>query len=211
MSTTTRITMEQYDEMIQRGDFEPREEHHVELIYGEISPMCPINPPHDDAVEELNIWSFRSPAAEGRASSGPGRFGVPVLDSVPQPDLAWLRWKRYTKQRPTPEDVLLGDRGCRQQPRQGSRIEGPTLRRGGYRGLLDLNLPGRSVEVREDPQGSTYRSLVVPHPGDEVRPLAFPEVALAVSRLFPGFRHSDADRQPAPLTDRVGRCPRAGG
>ena len=107
MSTTTRITLEQYDEMIRRGDFEPREEHHVELIYGEISRMNPINPPHDDAVEELNIWSFEVLPPKAARVRVQGAFGIPFLDSVPQPDLAWLRWNRYVRQRPTPEDVLL--------------------------------------------------------------------------------------------------------
>jgi hypothetical protein len=30
MSTTTRITLDRYDEMIRQGLFEPREEHHDE-------------------------------------------------------------------------------------------------------------------------------------------------------------------------------------
>ena len=38
MSTSVKITVEQYEAMIRRGDFDPREEHHVELIRGEIVP-----------------------------------------------------------------------------------------------------------------------------------------------------------------------------
>ena len=73
MSTSTRLTMEQYDELIRRGDFEPREEHHVELIYGEITPMSPINPPHHDIVSELTEWSFEVlPPKAVRVSGSPG-------------------------------------------------------------------------------------------------------------------------------------------
>src|SRR3954449_1525999 len=107
MSTSTRITMDQYDAMVRRGEFEPREEHHVELIYGEISPMSPINPPYDDAVDELAEWSFESLPRGAVRVRVQGSFGIPVLDSAPQPDLAWLRRHNYKTQRPTPEDVLL--------------------------------------------------------------------------------------------------------
>src|SRR5689334_1719578 len=107
MSTSTRITVGQYDEMIRRGEFEPREEHHVELIYGEISPMSPINPPHDYTVDELTEWSFQTLPPGAVRVRVQGSFGIPVLDSVPQPDLAWLRRKDYLAQRPEPGDVLL--------------------------------------------------------------------------------------------------------
>ncbi len=56
MSTSTKITVAQYDEMIRRGEFEPREEHHVELIEGEIcSPLSPkIFPPHSSGISSTN-------------------------------------------------------------------------------------------------------------------------------------------------------------
>ena len=43
MSTSVRITVDEYHRMIAEGRFEPREEHHVELLEGEIVPMSPIN------------------------------------------------------------------------------------------------------------------------------------------------------------------------
>jgi Uma2 family endonuclease len=185
MSTTTRITIEQYDEMIRRGDFEPREEHHVELIYGEITPMNPINPPHDDAVEELTEWSFEVLPPKAVRVRVQGAFGIPFLESVPQPDLAWLRRKRYAKQRPTPEDVFLVIEVADSSLPKDRGLKARLYAEAGIADYWIVNLPGRSVEVRRDPQGSSYRSLVVLQPGDVVRPLAFPQIALDVSRLFP--------------------------
>jgi Uma2 family endonuclease len=185
MSTITRITLEHYDEMIQRGDFEPREEHHVELIYGEISPMNPINPPHDDAVEELNDWSFEVLPPKTVRVRVLGAFGIPILDSVPQPDVAWLRWNRYVRQRPTPEDVLLVIEVADSSLAKDRGLKARLHAEAGIADYWIVNLPERSVEVRRDPQGSAYRTLEVFKPGEEVRPLAFPDVALAVSRLFP--------------------------
>jgi Uma2 family endonuclease len=185
MSTTTRISLEQYDEMIRRGDFEPREEHHVELIYGEITPMNPINPPHDDAVEELNAWSFEVLPPKAVRVRVQGAFGIPILDSVPQPDLAWLRWNRYTKQRPTPADVLLVIEVADSSLPKDRGVKARLYAEAGIADYWIVNLPERSVEVRREPQGSSYRSLVVLRPGDEVRPLAFPQIALDIARLFP--------------------------
>jgi Uma2 family endonuclease len=55
-------------------------------------------------------------------------------------------------------------------------------------GLTDywiVNIPERTIEIRRDPEGGAYRSLVVLKAGDEARPLAFPNVVLPVTRLFP--------------------------
>jgi Uma2 family endonuclease len=185
MSTTTRITLEQYDEMIQRGDFEPREEHDVELIYGEIVPMNPINPPHDDAVEELTEWSFEVLPPKTVRGRVQGAVGIPLLESAPEPDLAWLRRKRYRRQRPTPADVLLVIEVADTSLARDRGLKARLYAEAGIADYWIVNLPEQCIEVRRDPQGSSYRTLVVLRPGDEARPLAFPQIALAVSRLFP--------------------------
>lgn len=186
MSTTTRITLEQFDEMIRQGVFVPKEEHRVELIYGEISPMSPIGPPHDDSVDRLTEWSFKNLPPEAVRVRVQGSFGIPLLDSAPQPDLAWLRRKDYSSQRPLPEDVLLlievADSSIAKD--RGEKAE--LYARAGIRDYWIVNLPGRCIEVRRDPQGAAYRSLEILRAGAEVHPLAFPDVALSVSSLFPG-------------------------
>jgi Uma2 family endonuclease len=185
MSTSTRITLEQYDEMIRRGDFEPREDHHVELIYGEISPMSPINPAHSFAVALLNEWSFESLPRGAAWVWTQSSFDIPLLESAPEPDVAWLRRQDYSTRRPTPEDVLLVI-----EVADSSLARDRGLKAGLYAaaGLADywiVNIPERSIEVRRDPQGGSYASVVVLKAGDEARPLAFPEIALPVSRIFP--------------------------
>jgi Uma2 family endonuclease len=185
MSTSTRITLEQYDEMIRRGDFEPREDHHVELIYGAISPMSPINPPHDDAVDELAAWSFKTLPEGAARVRVQGAFGIPVLDSAPQPDVAWLRPKRYSKQRPTPEDVLLVIESADSSLARDRGLKAGLYAAAGLADYWIVNIPERSIEVRRDPQGGSYASVIVLKAGAEARPLAFPEIALPVSRIFP--------------------------
>jgi Uma2 family endonuclease len=186
MSTTARITLGQYDEMIRRGDFEPREEHHVELLHGELVPMSPINPPHNFAVVRLNEWSFESLPPQAVWVLVQGSFGIPLLDSAPEPDLAWLRRHDYSERRPEPDDILLVV-----EVSDSSLAKDRGLKAGLYAaaGIADywiVNIPDRTVEIRRDPRGGAYQSLQVLNPGDEARPLAFPDAALPVDRIFPG-------------------------
>ena len=68
MSTATRISLADYDRMIAEGYFPPGEKRHrIELIEGELRPMSPIGPVHEDLVDLLNEWSLTSlPRAAAR-------------------------------------------------------------------------------------------------------------------------------------------------
>ncbi|WP_435019766.1 Uma2 family endonuclease [Tundrisphaera sp. TA3] len=191
MSTATRITVEQYEAMIARGDFEPREDHRVELIRGEIvpkdprGPMSPIDPPHGSAVDILNEWSFEVlPRGIARVRVQ-GSLGIPELDSVPEPDLAWLARKDYSRGHPTPAVVLLLIEVSDSSLRKDRTTKAALYAEAGIRDYWIINIPGRCVEVRRDPDGATYRDVSTWGAGTQVRPLALPDAALDVDRLFP--------------------------
>ncbi len=191
MSVGVKFSYDQYEEMIRLGLFNPPEDHRVELIYGEIvpidgkSPMSPINPPHDDSVDELIAWSFDVLPRGTVRVRAQGSLGIREFDSLPQPDFAWLLPKRYQNVRATPADILLlvevSDTTLRKD-------RGPKARLYAQAGIQDywiVNIKQCCIEVRRDPSGASYRSLTVYAIGQEVRPLAFPDVALPVARLFP--------------------------
>ena len=90
MSTIAHVTIAEYDQMIETGQFEPREEHHVELIRGEVREMSPIYPPHEAALDNLSYWSFDSAPRETVWLRNQNSLGIPELESVPQPDLFWV-------------------------------------------------------------------------------------------------------------------------
>ena len=185
MNTSTRITVGHYDAMVGRGDFEPREQHHVELIHGEVLTMSPINPPHNAIVAELNEWSFEVLPAKAVTVFVQGAVGIPLLDSAPEPDLVWTRRGDYHARHPSPDDVLLV---IEVSDSSLSHDRGLKARLYAEAGLADywiVNIPDRSIEVRRDPRGSAYQSIEVVRAGQEVRPLAFPALALAVERIFP--------------------------
>jgi Uma2 family endonuclease len=191
MSTSVKITVEQYEAMIDRGEFVPREENRVELIRGEVvpidprGPMSPINPPHDNAVDELIEWSTEQPQKQAFRLRAQGSISIPELGSQPQPDLVWMVRKDYRKTRPKSEDILLlvevsdstlaKDRGEKSELYAEARI----------RDYWIVNIQDQSIEVRRNPSGTSYQSVTVYRRGQSIPLLAFPEISFPVSRLFP--------------------------
>jgi Uma2 family endonuclease len=147
--------------------------------------MSPIGPPHHSAVSELTEWSFEALPPRAVRVFVQGPIGIPALDSEPEPDIVWARRQDYRANHPRPGDVLLlievADTSL-------AHDRGPKAALYAEAGIADywvVSLPDRCVEVRRDPEGSSYRSLTVFKPGEEAHPLAFPGAALPVARLFP--------------------------
>lgn len=185
MSTSTRVTVAQYDEMIRQGLFEPREEHRVELIHGEIVPMSPIGAAHNDILAELNEWSFEALPPKTVRVFAQGAVGIIALDSEPQPDVFWARRRGYSSELPRPDDVLLLIEVSDSSLAKDRGIKARLYAEAGIAEYWIVNLIDRQVEVLRDPAGGVYRSIQSFRSGEEVRPLAFPEAVLPVTRLFP--------------------------
>src|SRR5688572_24852343 len=107
MSTVAPLTIEQYDRMIARGVFDGPNRKRIELIQGELRMMSPIGPSHEDAVDELMVWSVESVPLDQVRVRIQQSVGLPALASVPEPDVSWVRFRRYSKSRPDAADVLL--------------------------------------------------------------------------------------------------------
>jgi Uma2 family endonuclease len=189
MSTSTRITVAQYDEMIAQGQFEPREEHHVELIEGEIIPMSPIGNDHEIALDTLAEWSIREGPIDQIRVRVQNSLGISGLNSVPQPDLTWVRRRSYARGRPEAVDVFLlievADTSLSKDRGSKARL----YARAGIADYWVVNIVGRTVEVRRDPEEGNYQSIQIFGPGDMIPLLAFPDIAFPVEILFP----SDTD------------------
>ena len=177
--------------MIRLGRFDPPEENRVELIRGEIvpidgeGPMSPINPPHDDAVDELIDWTTEVLPRGAVRIRAQGSLAIPEHDSLPQPDFAWLAPRRHSKTRPNLGDVRLlvevADSSLAKDRGEKARLYAEA----GIRDDWIINLPGRCIEVRRNPVGESAQEVIVFVADQDVRPLAFPDVVLPASRLFP--------------------------
>jgi Uma2 family endonuclease len=184
MSTSIRITTSEYDRMIETGAFSPAEEHHVELIRGEVHAMSPINPPHEGALDHLMYWSIDHAPRNLVRIRPQFTLGIPLLESVPQPDLTWVRHADYSKRRPTAADVMLlvevADSSLHYDRGEKADLYAEA-------GILDywiVNVIAKTIEIRRKPVAGHYQQVEIAGIGDCVDPLAFPELELRVADLF---------------------------
>ena len=68
VSTIARLSLAEYDRMIERGVFDEGKLRRLEFIRGEIREMTPIGSLHEVVVDRLNEWSIRS-LPKGRSGS----------------------------------------------------------------------------------------------------------------------------------------------
>lgn len=184
MSTTFQWTLADYDRMVQAGMFDGPKRRRVEFIRGEVLEMSPVGPLHVEVVMRLNRWSCRVLPEEQASISVRSPVRLAGLESAPEPDLAWLAPRDYSRALPDAGDILLlvevADTSLEYDAGEKAHLYAAA-------GIADywlVDLAGRVVEVRREPMGGRYRSLKTCAGEDEVRPLAFPEAVLRPSALF---------------------------
>jgi Uma2 family endonuclease len=186
MSTIARLTLDEYDRMIERAVFQ--RDRRIELIHGELREMSPIGDPHRDAVNVLtNDWFAAQSTADFRAKvtvqiQSPIR--LPAQASSPIPDMSWIAKRAAGAVSGGGDEVFLvievadssldDDRGEKAQLYTEAEIPDYWI----------VNVVDHCVEVHRDPKGGRYQSLTAYHGRDEIRPLLFPHFPLQVSLLF---------------------------
>ena len=184
MSTSVRVTVADYDRMIEDGHFESEENRRYELLDGEVVEMPPIGEPHEDVVDRLTSWSVRNSSEDLVRIRVQNSVDISELDSVPQPDVAWVRYRSYRTTRPQTADVFL----LIEVSHSSLSIDrGRKARLYAQAGIADywiVDVKGRRVEVRRDPRDGAYQSIRVYAPGESIPLLAFPELAFPVGLLF---------------------------
>lgn len=185
MSTTTRLTIEQFDQMIADGVFEkgPNRDR-VELIDGELRQMSPIGPSHEDIVDSLTAWSFSALPVKSARVRIQSSIGLPTLVSVPQPDVAWVHSRRYSRKRPSAEEVLLiievADSSLRYD--RGEKAE--MYAAAGIADYWVVDIPNQAVHVYRHPEAEGFASCETFRGADRISPLMIPDAALVVEMLF---------------------------
>lgn len=184
MSTIARLSLAEYDRMVESGAFDQGERRRLEFIQGEIREMAPIASPHEEVVDRLTEWSFRE-LPEGKARVRiQNSIGLPDRASAPEPDIAWVARRDYTQGRPGAADVLLVIEVAESSLAYDCGEKADLYAAAGIKDYWVVNLPERSIEVRRDPGTGHYRSLQTYTGEDEVRPLAMPEIAIRPSALW---------------------------
>lgn len=186
MSTIARLSLADYDQAIAAGMFDGRQRRRIEFIRGEIREMSPIGSLHEVVVDRLNAWSFRV-LPEGMAwVRVQNSIGLPELESAPEPDIAWVAFRDYSRGRPTAADVLLVIEVAESSVAYDCGEKAELYAAAGIADYWVVVLPDGSVEVRREPRGGRYRSLATYTGRQEVRPLASPDLSIQPAILWPG-------------------------
>jgi len=185
MSTIARLSLAQYDRMIEHGVFDDGTQRRIEFIRGEIREMNPIGSMHEVVLDRLNEWSFENLPRRTVWVRIQSSIGLVELESAPQPDMTWVARRDYAEGRPTAADVLLVVEVAETSLRYDTGEKADLYAAAGIADYWVVNVPDRSIEVRRDPGANGYRSLQTFTGDDEIRPLAAPEIALRPAMLWP--------------------------
>lgn len=181
--TIARLTLDQYDRMIAAGVFDETDHRRIELIHGELREMTPIGNEHELAVDFLTEWSVQQLPKGAVWVRVQNSVGLIELESAPQPDLAWVARKRYSA-RPTGDDVALIIEVAMSSLRNDRGEKASLYAMAGVSDYWIVNLEANQIEVHRSPQDGVYQAIDTYRAGDELRPLAFPELAMPVRELF---------------------------
>lgn len=183
MHTLARLSVQDYDRIIETGVFDGRR---IEFIEGSICEMAPIGDDHEHAVDELNEWSVLSVAKLGVRVRIQETLGLPTLESVPQPDVSWVDKEavRKKKSRPQATEVLLVIEVAYSSLAYDLGKKADLYAAAGIRDYWVVDCRNRRLVVHREPTRSGYGS-VEEYIGDEiVSPLSHPGVAIAPRVLF---------------------------
>ncbi len=180
--TRHRFTVAEYYRMAEAGIF--NEDSRVELIDGEIVDMPPIGPSHSDGVDRLAELFITRLAGAARV-----RVQNPVHlreHNEPEPDLvlACRRAGGYAGGHPTPEDILLIVEVADSSIEYDRQTKGPMYARAGIADYWILDLARDRLLVHREPTEDGYAATRVYRRGEQVSPLAFPDLALAVDDIL---------------------------
>lgn len=184
MSTALQISIAEYDRLAKKGFFEQLRDRRVELIRREMRQISPPGPCHEEAVDALSEWSHEQvdhAAVRVRVQSS---IGLPELDSVPLPDVAWVRRGSYRNARPESADLFLLIEVSDSSLNYDRGAKAKLYAKAGVTDYWVVNLRDESIEVFRDPQEGEYQSREVFDRGHTVRPLRFPKLKLSVTKLF---------------------------
>lgn len=176
----THTTREEYVRMVEAGVFEGRR---VELIDGVVYEMPPQLSPHASTVM-LAQEVLRDVFAPGFSL----RCQMPLdlgAESMPEPDLAVVPGtpRDYYAAHPTGAALVLEvtDTTQHHDRKRKARLYAAA----GIQDYWIVNLARDVVEVCRDPVDDTYRTRLVLRRGEQIAPLARPDVPVAAADLLP--------------------------
>ena len=191
MSTTLKLTVEQYDAMVAIGAFDELAQK-IELVFGEIWAMNPAGPVHDALIEYLTHWSIRNTddrQIRVRVQSG---LSLPELASRPEPDILWVQTDHPRKRHPIAREVLLLIEVSDASIVVDRTVKADLYSRAGIPEYWIVNAPDQLLHIHREPGPHGYGTITTVCPDDSAVPIVAPQARLELSDLFP--ESDDVDR-----------------
>ena len=182
MSTYARLTAAEFEKMVDRGAFDSIGPKKIELLDGELRFMDPAGPIHDDYIIFLTDWSYeKTDRAEVSISV---QSGFACEENRPEPDILWLKPRRYGRDRPTAADVLLLIEVADHSLSTDLSEKANMYARGGIAEYWVCDVPGSRLHVMKASDGVTYRDIQIVEPPAEPSPQCMPHAKLDLAALF---------------------------
>ncbi len=183
MSTVLKLTTTEYDDMVAKGAFDGLQKK-IELINGVIVQKSPAGPVHDDSIEFLNDWSARSTDRDKiriRIQSG---LSLPELDSRPEPDVLWVKARRYRDRHPKSDDVLLAIEVADSSIASDRNTKAELYGKAGIAEYWIANIAEEVIHVFRQPASYGYQTQLTVGGDEEISPIAQAAARLKPSDLF---------------------------
>lgn len=184
-----RWTLEDYEQLVALGLLEGK---HVELVQGEILVMSPMGEPHALTIMQLNeilLPHFNSRTGYRLRIQMP--LALPFLASALEPDLAVVALNAPASAAGCPTSAALVIEVAESSLDYDRDHKAPLYAAAGIRDFWLVNLPDRCLDVYRhpvpDPQSFSawrYRDCRVLQAGEQISPLAAPEIAVPVAAVF---------------------------
>ncbi len=187
MNSLARLAIEDYDRILETGIFQNRR---IEFIEGIICELAPVGPKEESAVNQMTRWSYRAVDDSSVLIRVQNSLGLPLRESVPEPDLVWVQNGDYTETRPTADDAILVVEVA------DTSLDydlGEKARRYAAAGIRDnwvVDCQNRRVIVHRQPSEAGYGSVKEFSGSKAISPLSHPHVTLLPEVLF---RPTDAE------------------
>ena len=178
-----QLTIAQYEQMAADGEFDSLDER-VELIRGELHFMSPESDFHIDVVAYLIDWTSQVGRIHGYMCYPQLGVKFEELLSIPEPDVAWVKRRRFKRGKATLEDLGLIIEVSRSLLHYDRTVKASLYAEALVPEYWIANCGEETIEVYRASDGQRFTKQFVVRRGERVSPLVAPEAWLIVEEVY---------------------------
>jgi Uma2 family endonuclease len=148
--------------------------------------MNPAGPIHDDFIAYLNTWSAKSIDASQTVLTAQTGLDLPEVDSRPEPDIFWVKAKRYREHHPRADDVQLAIEVADTSLAKDLEVKRLLYAEARIVEYWIVDCRSNCIHVFRDSDGVDYQTRFVVTARDTLSPLIAPSAKLDLQDLFEG-------------------------